>query len=481
MLGGYVLTDKKKSGVSSLLLGVYEGDELIYAGRAGTGISEAGMRALESKFASLSREASPFGTAPKPAPKEKLTWLEPNLVAEIKFAEWTRDGHLRQASFKGLRGDKNPKTIKRESAEGDWQPEFDEGAEMPMTTTTSGPTTTSGKASTTAKLLSETVKPSPETVHSQSATTRPTSGTVKALGKPAASIANPATTTKTSAKAASVVIEGVKISNPGKVLFQSPLVTKEEVIRYYAAISERMLPYVSRRIVTSVRCPKGVSENCFYKKHPGPGSKGVIPFPVTNSSGKMEDYFYIEDTAGLIHEAQMGTLEFHTWGSTIDELEKPDIMVFDLDPDEGMELDRIRQGAKDIKSILSELSLKSYLKTSGGKGYHVVVPFRPVMEWEAFNDFAKTVAQVMEQKWPDRYTSNVRKAKRVDKIFIDWIRNGRGATSIAPYSVRAREGASVSMPIAWEELDTIPPDGINMADALRRLGGNDPWRDFFKG
>jgi bifunctional non-homologous end joining protein LigD len=459
VIGGYVLTDKKKSGVSSLLLGVYEGDELIYAGRAGTGISEAGMRALESKFASLTREVSPFGTAPKPGPKERLTWLEPNLVAEIKFAEWTRDGHLRQASFKGLRGDKDPRTIKRESAERDWQSEFDEGAEMNMTTTISGTTTPIGRAATSGTATA-------------SRTTTPT-GTSTTIGT--------TTTSKTSAKAASVVIEGVKITNPGKVLFQNPLVTKEEVIRYYAAISERMLPYVRRRIITSVRCPKGVSENCFYKKHPGPGSKGVVPFPVTNSSGKTDDYFYIQDAAGLIHEAQMGTLEFHTWGSSIDELDKPDIMVFDLDPDEGMELGRIRQGAKDIKSILAELSLNSYLKTSGGKGYHVVVPFKPVMDWEAFNDFAKTVAQVMEQKWPDRYTSNVRKAKRADKIFIDWIRNGRGATSIAPYSLRAREGASVSMPIAWEELDTIAPDGIKMADALRRLGGNDPWRDFFKG
>ena len=156
------------------------------------------------------------------------------------------------------------------------------------------------------------------------------------------------------------------------------------------------------------------------------------------------------------------------------------MMVFDLDPDEGMDLNRIRQGVLDLKSILSELSLNSYLKTSGGKGYHVVVPLKPSVSWETFHDFARRIAEVMEQKWPDRYTSNVRKAKRSNKIFIDWIRNGRGATSIAPYSVRARKGARVSMPIAWEELDSVAPDGITMAEALKRIGGDDPWKGFFR-
>jgi len=176
----------------------------------------------------------------------------------------------------------------------------------------------------------------------------------------------------------------------------------------------------------------------------------------------------------------MGTLEFHTWGSRADNLEKPDMMVFDLDPDEGMGLETVRQGVKDVRSILEQLSLNSFLKTSGGKGYHVVVPFEPTVDWETFHDFARRIAEVMEQKWPDRYTSNVRKVNRKNKIFIDWIRNGRGATSIAPYSIRARSGARVSMPITWKELDTVAPDGVNMADALSRIDGNDPWKDFFQ-
>lgn len=278
----------------------------------------------------------------------------------------------------------------------------------------------------------------------------------------------------------SVLIEGIKITNPNKVIFENPTITKSDVVEYYAKVSQQMLPYVSHRILSIVRCPKGVDQACFYKKHPGPSSKGIVITPIVNSQGKTEDYFYIEDTAGFLFEAQMGTLEFHTWGSRVDSLEKPDMMVFDLDPDEGMPLDRVRQGVRDINSILTELSLSTYLKTSGNKGYHVVIPLKPAVSWDVFYQFAKNVAEVMELKWPDRYTSNVRKAKRSNKIFIDWIRNGRGATSIAPYSIRARHGAKVSMPISWGELDTVAPDDINMSQALLRLHDDDPWKDFFQ-
>ena len=416
VIGGYTLSEKKTSGVSSLLLGVYEGGELVYTGRAGTGMSESEREALEERFKNIKRRDPAFKIAPEPRPKETITWLEPRLVAEIKFAEWTKENLLRQASFKGMRTDKNPRDIKREKAE--------------------------------------------EETQSQS----PDNEVEKSM----------------EVNANSIIIEGMKITNPDKVMFGDPVITKADVVRYYEKVAERMLPYLSHRILSIVRCPKGISQTCFYKKHPGPGSKEIITMPITGSDGETEDYFYIENIFGLISEVQMGTLEFHTWGSRVDELEKPDVMVFDLDPDEGMELSRVRQGARDIKSILTELSLNSYLKTSGGKGYHVVVPLKPVAAWDTFHDFARKVAEVMEQKWPDRYTSNVRKAKRSGKIFIDWIRNGRGATSIAPYSIRARKGARVSMPIAWDELDMVAPDGIRMEDALGRITGDDPWNGFFQ-
>jgi bifunctional non-homologous end joining protein LigD len=277
-----------------------------------------------------------------------------------------------------------------------------------------------------------------------------------------------------------LIIEGVKISSPDKIIYNELDITKEEVIRYYSKVADKMLPYVRHRILSIVRCPKGVSQACFYKKHPGPGSKGIITMPVSTGDDETGEYFYIENATGLISEAQMGTLEFHIWGSSVDNLEMPDMMVFDLDPDEGMDLDKVRQGVIDIRSILDELNLKSYLKISGGKGYHVVIPLKPTADWDKFHDFARQVAEVMENKWPERYTSNVRKAKRKGKIFIDWIRNARGATSIAPYSLRARKGAKVSMPIFWEELYTVAPDGINMEDALLRIEKKDPWEDFFQ-
>jgi bifunctional non-homologous end joining protein LigD len=416
VIGGFVLTDKKTSGVSSLLLGVYEGSDLVYAGRAGTGLTERSMKELEAKFKSLARTEPPFKQAPKPKSNEKFTWLEPVLAAEVKFAEWTDENLLRQASFKGLRVDRDPKDIKRERAEA--EPD----APPPAAETESPMKTASGN----------------------------------------------------------LVVGGITITNPDKVLFDDPKTTKADVVQYYEKVAERMLPYVGGRILSIVRCPKGISQTCFYKKHPGPDNKGIVTMPVTNSDGQTEEYFYIENVTGLIFEAQMGTLEFHTWGSRAEDLEKPDVMVFDLDPDVGMGLEQVHQGVVDTKSILEQLSLVSFLKTSGGKGYHVVVPFSPSASWEAFHGFARRIAEVMEQRWPDRYTSNVRKNKRENRIFIDWIRNGRGATSIAPYSVRARKGARVSMPIAWDELGTVAPDGVTMEDAVRRLGGADPWREFFK-
>lgn len=423
VIGGYTLTDKKTSGVSALLLGVYEGENLVYIGRAGTGFSARTMKELEEKFKKIKRIETPFKQAPEAKKNEKITWLEPELVAEIKFAEWTEENLLRQASFKGLRTDKNPREIKWEEAEN--QPVADECFdEEQLDDDKEERMTADGKNN--------------------------------------------------------LMVEGIKISSPDKVLFEEPKITKADVIQYYKAISERMLPYVKNRVLSVVRCPKGVCQSCFFKKHPGTDSKAIQTIPVVNSHGETEEYFYVENAAGLIYEAQMGTLEFHTWGSRIENLEKPDIMVFDLDPDEGMDLETVRQGVRDVKDILAQLSLTSFLKTSGGKGYHVVVPFKPTVDWETFYDFAKRIAVVMEQKWPDRYTSNVRKASRKNKIFIDWIRNGKGATSIAPYSIRAREGACVSMPISWEELGSVAPDGIHMAEAIDRMKNADPWKDFFQ-
>jgi bifunctional non-homologous end joining protein LigD len=410
VIGGYTLSDKKARGISSLLLGVYKEEELHYIGRAGSGISEGAADTLLKKL--IPQAQSPFILAPKPGKGETFVWTEPEVVAEIKFNSFTEDNLLRQASYKGIREDKEAKEVRLEQADAPITP--DKGKAEPQKSKVSGN-----------------------------------------------------------------VIEGIKVSSPDKIIFAERNIKKIDIVSYYSKAAQFMLPYMENRLLSIVRCPKGTGEPCFFKKHPAPGSKEITSFTLTSGGGKQEEYFYINSVKGIVEEAQMGTIEFHLWGSRTDKPEQPDLMVFDLDPDEGMDLDKVRQGVLDLKSVLDKLSLTSFLKTSGGKGYHIVLPFQTSPDWEAFSLFARKTAEIMEAMWPERYTSNMRKEKRKGKIFIDWVRNGRGATSVSPYSLRAKEGASVSMPIGWEELNTVAPAGVSMENALLRLSSPDPWADFF--
>lgn len=413
VITGYTISDKQDDGISSVLLGYYDEEKLVFCGRAGTGFSEKDRKDMLRELKKIKRDTPAFEGKVKKSGAEEVYFVEPRLICEARFAEWTDDNLLRQASFKGMRRDKSPKDVKQEVSE----------EEVEMT---------------------------------------------EIIEEPKAKL-----------RGGEIEIEGIKITNPDKVMFENPDIRKRDVVEYYARAGERMLKYAGNRILSIIRCPKGISEPCFFKKHPGSRSKNIVITPIETGSGE-EEYFYIEEPKGFVYEAQMGTLEFHTWGSRVDEAEKPDVMVFDLDPDEGMPLEKVRQGVKDLRSILEKLSLKSFLKVSGGKGYHVVVPFVPSVDWETFGAFSKKIAVLMENQWPDRYTSNIRKNKRDGKIFIDWARNGRGATSVAPYSLRARKGAKVAMPISWEELDKVAPDGITMEEAVRRLSKPDPWKDFYK-
>lgn len=276
------------------------------------------------------------------------------------------------------------------------------------------------------------------------------------------------------------VIETVEITNPDKIIFDKQKITKKDIVLYYQKVYNRMFPYLKNRLISTIRCPEGINGECFFKKHLGIYNKGIGMVEVLNEKGEREDYYFIKDISGLIAEAQMNTIEFHIWGSTIKKLDKPDMLVFDLDPDEKLDLQKVRQGVRDLKSILDELSLISFLKTSGGKGYHIVIPIKPSINWDKFRQFAKNIAEIMETKWPGRYTSNVRKVNRKNKIFVDWIRNIKGATSVAPYSLRIKDKATVSMPIKWSELDKITPYEITMKEALKRMGRKDPWANFFK-
>lgn len=276
------------------------------------------------------------------------------------------------------------------------------------------------------------------------------------------------------------IVEGVKISSPDKLIFKKKRISKLEIALYYKKVIKRMLPFVRGRILSTVSCPGGVNDTCFFKKHLGNKSRGIEEVKLSNNKHGKEDYYYIVEASGIIAEVQRNSYEFHVWGSRVDNLEKPDILVFDLDPDERISLAKVRQGVRDLKSVLDEFNLKSFLKTSGGKGYHVLVPTKKLKSWSDLRDFAKNIAKLMEMKWPDKYVSNMRKEKRKGKIFIDWMRNTRGATSVAPYSLRARDNARVSMPIRYSELDKVKPDGIGIKEALKRLNRKDPWEGFFE-
>ncbi len=274
------------------------------------------------------------------------------------------------------------------------------------------------------------------------------------------------------------IIENVTITSPDKVIFKRPQITKKEIALYYQKVAPRMLPFLKNRLVSFLCNPDGFNGEKFFKKHLNTNNPGIGKVNLGSKLTK-KDYYYIKNTEGLIAEVQMNSYEFHLWGSTIKDLNHPDIMVFDLDPDEKLSLVKLRQGVRDLKEILDELGLKSYLKTSGGKGYHVVVPFKEKVTWRKFRNISKAIAELMETKWPDKYTSNIRKNKRTGRIFIDWIRNTKGATSVCPYSIRLRKKCAVSMPIAWEDLTKIKPAEITMAKALKMLEQKDPWADFF--
>lgn len=273
-------------------------------------------------------------------------------------------------------------------------------------------------------------------------------------------------------------IKHIEITNPDKIIYKNPKVTKMDIVNYYKAVSKHMLPLMENRLISTIRYPSGSKGSSFFKKHFENLHKFLGLKRIKSKKEHQNDYYYIKDINGLISEVQMNSYEFHVWGCLASDLSHADMLVFDLDPDELLSLKRLREGVKDLKSILDEYELPSFLKTSGGKGYHVVVPLNAKVTWKTARLIAKNIAELMEARWPNKYTSNMKKSKRKSKIFIDWVRNTKGATSVAPYSLRIRKKLTVSMPISWNELDKIKPDEITMEEAIKRLKRKDPWQKF---
>lgn len=262
----------------------------------------------------------------------------------------------------------------------------------------------------------------------------------------------------------------VAISSRDRVVFPDSGQTKGQLADYYAAIAPVMLSFAARRPVSLVRCPQGRAKKCFFQKHDSGGlGDAVRHVPIQEKDGGTEDYLFVDDARGILQCVQMGTIEFHGWGSRTDDVELPDRMVFDLDPDEGLDFGDVKQAARDIRARLSDIGLVSFAMLSGGKGVHLVVPLTPGHTWEAHKDFARRFAEALSIAEPDRFTATMSKAKRKGKTFIDWLRNQRGSTAVLPYSARARSGAPVAVPIAWNELKSMADAKPFSIDDAKRL------------
>jgi bifunctional non-homologous end joining protein LigD len=272
-----------------------------------------------------------------------------------------------------------------------------------------------------------------------------------------------------------IEVEGVRLTSPDKFLYPEQGITKGELADYYQAIAPWMLPHVARRPVTMVRCPVGHEKKCFYQRHAG---SGVLPqLKQVTIPGFEEPYLYLDDVAGLVAMVQMGTLEIHPWGVTLDVLDRPDRVIFDLDPDESLTFADVIAAALEVRQRLTDLGLTSFVKTTGGKGLHVVLPIEPVTPWPEVKAWAKQVSGEMAADAPERYLTKMSKAERAGRIFIDYLRNDPTSTAVAPYSTRSRTGAPVAMPVDWAEVKAgLDPKAFTICTAPERVRTvADPW------
>src|SRR5262245_42173658 len=272
----------------------------------------------------------------------------------------------------------------------------------------------------------------------------------------------------------------IRLTHPDRVLFPDQGITKRDLANYYAAVADWMLPHVTHRPVVMVRCPSGAHEDCFFQKHPPMGLPAVVDRIEMREKSSAATYVWVHDLEGVLALVQFGTLEIHGWGSRVDDLERPDRIVFDLDPDPSVPWKQVIQAAQQMRKMLDDLELTSFVKTTGGKGLHVVVPLTPKHSWSEVKNFARSLADACVAHQPNQYIATMSKAARHGKIFIDYFRNERGATSVVAYSTRARAGATVSMPISWRELAKLGgPQAFNLHNVPRRLAKlrHDPWEE----
>jgi bifunctional non-homologous end joining protein LigD len=419
VVAGYKDSTHLKGAIGALVLGYYENGKLRYAGRSGTGYSVATAQDLWRRLQPLRIAKPAFGKLPDEERGRKGIWVEPRLVVEVAFAGWTAQKHVRHAVFKGMREDKGGSEIVRET---------------PMPT----------KAAKTSAKPTKAAKP----------------------------------IAKAKSKASSDA--PVKFTHPDRVYWTDVEITKQQLADYYESVWDLMAPHVVDRPLALVRCPEGVGGQCFFQKHAAAGLVSERIRRITDEKG--EELIYIDDLDGLRTLVQAGVLEIHVWGSTMQDIEHPNRIVFDFDPGDDVPWAAVNKAARELRERLDAIKLTSFVKTTGGKGLHVVVPVQGA-GWDETKEFAHAMVLAMAADSPDRYVSKMTKSIRGGKIFIDYLRNGRGATAIVAYSTRARPRAPVSVPVTWEELGpSLKPNKFTLLNIGRRLGAlkKDPWADIGK-
>ncbi|HVF64307.1 MAG TPA: DNA ligase D [Casimicrobiaceae bacterium] len=420
VIGGYTDPEGTREAFGALLIGVYQPDgRLAYSGKVGTGFSMATLKDLHRRLVAIAQPKPAFHNPPTGAEGRRAHWVKPVMVAEVAFTEWTNDGTLRHPTFVGLREDKPARDVVRER----------EGV---------------------------------------SDNEPPTHAIKAAPAKPAAR----AVDDKNS-------VSGITISNPDKLLYPEAKLSKRDLASYYAAIGDVMLPHFVGRPLSLVRCPNGWDKQCFYQKNVDDSVNDVIArVAIANSDGGTSTYMMAESVPALVALLQMGVLELHPWGSRTPSLGLADRIVFDLDPDEGLAWKVLKDAVAVVRTLLDNLGLPAFLKTTGGKGLHIVTPIEPTFDWETVKGFTKAVAELLERTFPDRFTSKLLKVSRGGRVFIDYLRNAEGATAVGPYSLRARAEAPVATPIEWDELKNDVRfayfNAKNLSKRMAKLKA-DPW------
>jgi bifunctional non-homologous end joining protein LigD len=415
---GYTKPKGSRKGFGSLLLAKpHSVHGWKYAGRVGTGFNDSLIQEVRSKLQDGQDQPTAFIGATD-TDLRGATWFAPRLVVEVHYRGIGRQDLLRQASFKSLRPDKSVEDL------------FDsDRTENPM------PKTSSAKSKAkTRKSVNRSPVPLP-----------------------------PA------------------LSSPDKIVFPDIQLTKQEVWNYYTLVADYLIPQIIGRALSIVRCPSGIENECFFQKHRTAGMEHVSSVRLTEESGAEADYLIVEDRVGLMELVQFNTLEFHPWGSLADNPDVADRVVFDLDPGPAVAFSEVKQAAKDIRRLLGDLDLTSFLRVSGGKGLHVVVPLNPGCDWELTKRFAHGFADALAQAKPHRFLATATKSKRKNRIFVDYLRNGRGATAVASYSVRARPGAPIALPVTWASLRTLESASafkLREIPSLLARRRKDPWAGF---